>query len=173
MTPKTVHTPFSQNKTTRREALALALSAGLSALIGVPSTARAQNTSDEAAFASLGALLDTFLPEDDLSPAATAVGVATDLRAFLSANGQLEQLFIIALNWMDGLAQVPFWQLSFAERTEILTYMSAADYNQIPGRFYHIARALAVEFYYATPESLAGLGLNPSPQPEGYLPPWR
>ena len=51
-------------------------------------------------------------------------------------------------------------------------YYADPDYNQIPGRFFHIVRAFAVELYFAKPEAISGYPLNPAPQPAGYLPPW-
>ena len=57
-------------------------------------------------------------------------------------------------------------------RDEILAALAEADFNEIPGRFYHLMRAFAVEFYFSHPEAFAGYPLEPAPQPMGYPPPW-
>ncbi|MFN7224756.1 MAG: gluconate 2-dehydrogenase subunit 3 family protein [Paracoccaceae bacterium] len=121
---------------------------------------------------SLGAVLDVLLPDDSVTPAATAVGIDRDLRDFLAENDLLTQLFGAALGWMDQISGGSFSTANPDVQHDLLSQMSESDFNQIPGRFYHIIRALAVEFYYARPEALAGLPLNPAPQPLGYPPPW-
>lgn len=151
----------------RRQALVATLSAGLAPLL--PGALAAQG---EDALASLGAVLDTLLPDDGLTPAASALGIEADLRALIAGNDLMTRLFAAALGWMDGLAPMPFRDLPEPDRVAILDAMATADPNQIPGRFYHILRALAVELYYARPEALAGLPLSPAPQPLGYPPPW-
>ncbi|MFN3844686.1 MAG: gluconate 2-dehydrogenase subunit 3 family protein [Paracoccaceae bacterium] len=152
---------------TRRQALSLSLSAGLAAVL--PDVAAAQASDD---LTSLGAVLDALLPDDGVTPAATALGIEHDLRGFLAGNDMLTQLFGAALGWMDQISGGSFRTASPDEQHDLLSQMSDADFNQIPGRFYHIIRALAVEFYYARPEALAGLPINPAPQPLGYPPPW-
>lgn len=143
----------------------MALSAGLAPLL--PRAGLAAGPGD---LASLGAVLDRLLPADDLSPSATALGIDAEIAAFLGDEGPLLQLFALALDWMDGLDGRPFRDLPTMRQAQILDAMAAGDPDQIPGRFYHILRALAVEFFYARPEALGGLPLHPAPQPEGYPP---
>ena len=149
----------------RRRALAVMLSAGLAPLLP-----RAAFASGQGGLASLGAVLDRLLPADDLSPSATALGVEGEIAGFLGDEGPLLQLFTLALEWMDGLDGRPFRDLPPMRQAQILDAMAASDHDQIPGRFYHVLRALAVEFAYARPEALGGLPLHPAPQPEGYPP---
>ncbi|MGQ0565861.1 MAG: gluconate 2-dehydrogenase subunit 3 family protein [Gemmobacter sp.] len=148
----------------RRAALSAMLSVGLAPLLP-PSAAWA-----DAPHAALGAVLDTLLPDDGLTPAATALGLDAELRDLLAGNDLLSRLFATALDWMDSQGPRPFRDLSPADRTAMLAAMAASDPNLIPGRFYHVVRALAVELYYARPEALAGLPLRPAPQPFGYPP---
>ncbi|MGV8989420.1 MAG: gluconate 2-dehydrogenase subunit 3 family protein [Cypionkella sp.] len=149
----------------RRRALVLMLSAGLAPLL--PQSGLASGPQD---LASLGAVLDTLFPSDALCPSATKLGVDAKIRDALGSESPLLQLFTVALGWMDGLKDRPFRDLPPAQQAEIVEAMAASDFNQIPGRFYHIARALTLEFAYATPEALGGLPLHPAPQPEGYPP---
>lgn len=149
----------------RRRALLLMLSTGLAALLP-----RAGFAAGQQEFSSLGAVLDTLFPADAFCPSATALGVDVQIREALGDEGPLLQLFALALGWLDGLDDRPFRELSPARQAEIVEGMAASDYNQIPGRFYYIARAMTLEFAYATPEALGGLPLHPAPQPEGYPP---
>lgn len=152
---------------TRRQAMLATLSAGLAPLLPPPACAEVNDP-----FASLAAVLDTLLPDDGLTPAASALGIEAELRGLIAGNDLVLQLFAAALGWMDSLAPVPFRDLAEVDRAAVLDAMAGADFNQIPGRFYHILRALAVELFYARPEALAGLPLASAPQPLGYPPPW-
>lgn len=151
--------------TERRSALLMMLSTTLATLL--PQTGLAAGPQD---LASLGAVLDTLFPSDALSPSATELGVDAKIREALGSEGPLLQLFTLTLDWMDGLDDRPFRDLPPTRQAEIVEAMTSSDYNQIPGRFYHIARALTFEFAYATPEALGGLPLHPAPQPDGYSP---
>lgn len=152
----------SQN---RRRALILMVSAGLVRLL--PQPARSAGRQD---LASLGAVLDVLFPADALCPSATALGVEDQIRQVLDGEGPLMQLFTLALQWLDALDGQPFRDLPPPRQARIIETLASSDYDQIPGRFYHIARALTVEFAYAMPEALAGLPLHAAPQPEGYAP---
>ena len=149
----------------RRRALVLMLSAGLAPLL--PRMGKAAVSQD---LSSLGALLDTLFPADALCPSATELGVDVKIREALGSEGPLLLLFKLAIDWMDGLHDRSFRDLPTAQQAEIVEAMALSDFNQIPGRFYHIARALTFEFAYAEPDALGGLPLHPSPQPAGYAP---
>lgn len=121
---------------------------------------------------SLGAVLDSLLPADEFSPSATDLGLEVEMKRLIAENELLVRLFTLALGWLDGIGTRPFRELDEKRQVEILTAMAASDFNQIPGRFFYIVRALAVELYYARPEAISGYPLNPAPQPAGYPPPW-
>jgi hypothetical protein len=153
-------------KPTRRAVLMVTLGAGLSSLC---SALHAQAVPPS----SLAALVDALLPADDMSPAATALGVDAEISDFVAGSEMMTRLFAAALDWIDQLADRPFRDLTALQQAEVLTYLQTADFNAVPGRFYHILRALAVEFYFARAEVLGGLALNAAPQPDGYMQPWR
>ncbi|WP_295537306.1 gluconate 2-dehydrogenase subunit 3 family protein [uncultured Thioclava sp.] len=149
----------------RRAVLMGLLSVGLASVCG-------SAVADTAPMASLTSVVDTLLPADDFSPSASALEVDRDIADFVAENEMMTRLFVAALNWMDHLTDKPFHALTLSQQTEVLTAMESADFNAIPGRFYHILRALAVEFYYARSEAIVGFPLDPAPQPNGYPPPW-
>lgn len=152
-------------KAKRRSVLMGMLSVGLSSVC----RAAVANTTP---MASLASVVDTLLPADDVSPSASALGVDRDIADFVADNEMMTRLFVAALDWMDNLGDEPFHNLPLSQQVEVLTFMESADFNAVPGRFYHILRALAVEFYYARAEAVAGLPLDAAPQPNGYPPPW-
>jgi hypothetical protein len=156
---------MSMMKAKRRSVLMGMLSVGLSSVCGAA-------VANAAPMASLASVVDTLLPADDVSPSASALGVDRDIADFVAENEMLTRLFATALDWMDQLADRPFHDLTLSQRVEVLTFMEGADFNAVPGRFYHILRALAVEFYYARAQAVAGLPLSVAPQPNGYPPPW-
>lgn len=152
-------------KAKRRAILMGLLSVGLSSVCG-------SAVASTSPMASLASVVDTLLPADDVSPSASALGVDRDIAAFVAESDMLTRLFVAALDWMDHLADRPFQDLTPSQQVEVLTFMESADFNAVPGRFYHILRALAVEFYYARSEAVVGFPLNAAPQPNGYPPPW-
>ncbi len=154
---------------TRRAALTALLGGALLSL-APPRAALAQDVRIDAR--ALSAFIDVLLPADELSPAASALGVPHDLIALADGVAPFQRLIALACGWLNGLGDVPFADLPEVDRMRIVTWMSTADFNQIPRRFYHLVRLSAIELYYAHPESIAGFPLNPAPQPQGYPPPW-
>lgn len=153
---------------TRRAALRAALGAS-AATLAPPALAQWREGS---AYPSLTAVLDTLLPADALTPSASALGVAREITDFIAGSEPLQRLFAAALDWMDAQGGRPFRELPAMQQAVLVQAMADSDPDRIPGRFYHVLRALAVEFHYARPEAIAGLALNPAPQPLGYPPPW-
>ncbi len=152
--------------TSRRELLLTSVSAGLSGLC-LPALAQQGDVR------TLGAVLDTLLPADEFSPSASDLGLEIEMERLIAGNDLLIRLFTIALDWLNSVDDRPFQDLDAARKVEILTAMAASDYNQVPGRFFHIVRALAMELYYARPEAISGFPLEIAPQPAGYPPPWK
>ena len=74
--------------------------------------------------------------------------------------------------WLDGLDPRGFAGIPPDTQTNVVTFMTRADPNEVPRRFYHLTRQIAVELYYAHPAAIAGYPLATAPQPAGYPPPW-
>lgn len=149
----------------RREAL-VAMAAPL--LVGFQPAA-AQPT---VARGILAHFLDLIIPADDVTPSASALGVHTELEDAVRSHALLSQLFDYGLSWLDQAGGRSFLTLPPETQQAILTHAAQADFNQIPGRFFAVARLLATEIYFSKSEVIAGLPLNKAPQPDGYLPPW-
>ncbi|KEO52634.1 hypothetical protein TP2_06760 [Thioclava pacifica DSM 10166] len=122
--------------------------------------------------ATLDAYLDILLPGSEGTPSASALGVGAELRAEIEPGSLSERLIAAGTMFLDSVGPARFADLPPAARDEIVDWLAQADYNEIPGRFYHVTRLLAVGFYYIHPEALSDLPLEPAPQPVGYPPPW-
>ncbi len=121
---------------------------------------------------TLAAFLDVLLPDDGVTPAASALGVPGGIEDIAGDVEPLRRLIALACDWLDQVADAPFHALADADKQAIVAWMSTADYNEIPRRFYHLTRQLAVELAYSHATGVAGLPLAAAPQPMGYPPPW-
>lgn len=153
----------------RRRALLVSLGAALVPLAAMlPAMADAGGPDP----ATLDAFLDVLLPADDLSPAASALGIGAEITDFATESPLFERLLAAGCQWLDALDARRFAELPDETQTAVVTFMSTSDFNEVPRRFYHLTRLLAVEFYYARAEAIAGFPLAVAPQPAGYPPPW-
>lgn len=122
--------------------------------------------------ATVRAFLDILLPRDALSGSANDLGVHDKLLAFARTDASFGRLLSVGSQWLNMTGSVPFARLSGDQQTAIVTWMSAADWNEIPRRFYELVRQIAIELYFSQPGSWAGLPISRPPQPLGYPPPW-
>ena len=152
----------------RRKVLQAIAGTALALLAPLPGAAQTQEPNMQV----LDAFLDTLLPQDAFSPAASSLGIGQDLVALGPAGSDWHRFLGLGTAWLDGLNAAGFAQLPPDARVRILEWMQQADTREIPGRFFQIIRRLAIELYFTHPASLAGLNLNTAPQPEGYPPPW-
>lgn len=156
---------------TRRQALLSLVALWLSPTVpGLSGTASAQGAADPVGL--LDAYVDILLPADNLSPAASALGVGQSIWTVAADQPLLAELILRVADWLDATGAGRFVDLSTEDQTTVVAYMEKADVDHLEGRFFQLIRLLAIEFYYAEPAALAGLPLNPTPQPEGYPPPW-
>lgn len=155
---------------TRRRALIGALAASLSGPVWAQ-----QLTADKDAIdaATLAAYLDVLLPADAHSPAASALGIERDIIQFAQQLALFSRLLSLGTQWLNQTGRGAFHNLPLSDQAKVVDWMATADRDQIPGRFYHLVRLTAVEFYYDRPAAQGGFDLNPSPQPAGYPPPWQ
>lgn len=120
----------------------------------------------------LNLVADTILPADELTPSASAIGAVDDVLEMVRGHQMLSQLMAFGLQWLNQVQGTALSTRSVEDRERLLLAAAESDFNQVPGRFFHVLRVLLLEAYYAKPEALAGLPINEAPQPEGYLPPW-
>jgi hypothetical protein len=123
--------------------------------------------------ATLAAYVDTLLPADALTPAASALGVHRELTGIAAADAGLRQLFETGCDWLDRAAAEAFHNTSPRVRETVVAWMADSDPEQGPRRFYEIVRQRALEAYYSHPAAWGGLPLTAPPQPLGHPEPWR
>lgn len=154
----------------RRRALLGALA------LGLPGPVWAQQISDPPDGIdpqSFGSYLDVLFPADDVSPAASALGVHSDIIDFARDAPQFQKFLAAGTGWLNNTGRGPFHSLPLSDQERVVAWMSTADRNTLPGRFFLLVRLTGVEFYYSKPEVATSFGLNAAPQPAGYLPPWQ
>lgn len=152
----------------RRDVLLRLASGCLVSLVYTPVVAQTATVKRQ----TLDSVVDTLLPADDVTPSATALGVSDELMLLAPKGSNLHRLFALGTTWLDELDSRSFAELSTETRQDVLRYMEQADYNEVPGRYFQLLRQMAMEIYYAQPQTYAELALNPAPQPKGYPPPW-
>lgn len=117
--------------------------------------------------------LDTLLPADALTPAATELELDTELLAALARlPARHSRLCQQGLEWCEQQAREHYDQdfalLGAAECDAILQQAAEAPAASMPARFLQRLRDQAFELYYAHPEALAGIAGGGPPQPLGY-----
>lgn len=122
--------------------------------------------------ATIAAFLDILLPRDALSGSASDLGVHDRLLAFARTDANFGRLLSLGSQWLNMTGGEPFAVLSGDQQSAIATWMSTADWNEIPRRFYELVRQIAIELYFTQPAAWAGLPIFRPPQPLGYPPPW-
>lgn len=150
----------------RRDAL-IAFASSIAAATALPVAAQASIDRN-----LMVLVADTILPKDDLTPSASEIGAVDEVLEMVQGHPMLQQLMAFGLQWVNQVQGRPFKSLSPEDREGLLLAASESDFNQVPGRFFHVIKVLLLEAYYSKPAALVGLPLHPAPQPEGYLPPW-
>lgn len=120
---------------------------------------------------TLGAFLDTLLPGDDLSPAASALGIP---RALLgdARTGSYARLLGIGCAWLDAQGRkrygAPFAALTEAQRVTVVVAAEAAPAGRPEQVFLTAVLADCHRRYYSDPRSWPALGYAGPPQPMGF-----
>lgn len=117
--------------------------------------------------------LDTLLPADALTPAATELDLDTELLATLARlPARHSRLCLQGLEWCERSAREAYGRdfalLDTAECDAILQQAAEAPVQSMPARFIQRLRDQAFELYYAHPEALTGMAGAGPPQPMGY-----
>lgn len=150
------------------------LSLGLQSipLLTMRSVFSAQPTSLSLKYDTLLALIDTLIPEDDLTPSASRLGLDRQLVHHAQSFENYMALIALGCQWLDDRAQadqhVSFQHLVEAQRHSIVALAERSLPGSIPRQFFDHVRADLFTFYYSHPDILPSLGLQGAPQPYGY-----
>jgi hypothetical protein len=149
------------------------LAGGATAAAAPTCSSAARPATSDPLIATLTAFVDTLLPRDALTPAASELGVAAAVLRQSSANADYRRLVEDGCAWLDRAASGNFAAASPAIRVEAVTRMTALPWEAPPRYFYEALRQRALELYYSDPRSWGGLAIVRPPQPVGYPDHWK
>jgi hypothetical protein len=166
-------TGFRQWATSRRRFLAATLLGGLlteaRGALGAVIAPRRQPALDP--LRSLPAFLDTLLPADGESPAATALAVDRKVLAAL-AGRPYRRLLVQGCLWLDREARrrggTDFAGLGQDARDVIVAFADSRRAGSPPRAFFETVRRAAFTAYYADARSWPDIGYDGPPQPAGF-----
>ena len=154
----------------RRATRALAFGAAALASADLPALAAAGISGDsDRIVRTFTAFCDTIVPADELTPAASALGVPKTILAELAGIALAERLLAAGCAWLDAACAGNFAQADEASRVAASERMAALPWESPPGRFFAVMRNTVMADYYAQPESWRGLALDRPPQPLGFF----
>lgn len=120
----------------------------------------------------LEAWIDTLLPMDEVSPAASEFGVDADIANKARDDPSYLRLISKGCLWLDQQARKRgmqgFAQLDEAGRERIVSLAEQAKTRSVPRAFFERTRSDAFQYYYARPESWDMLNYAGPPQPQGF-----
>ena len=122
---------------------------------------------------TLAAWLDTLIPADDISPAATDVGVHEKLIGRAMLDPAYSRLLAEGCRWLDRSAKTfdgaKFAYLTEDKRIKIVSIAAGANSRSVPRIFFEVSRRESMFHYYAHPDSWTFIGYHGPPQPNGFM----
>ncbi len=116
---------------------------------------------------TLRIFVDALLPADNLTPAASALEVHTQILKDAEQDSALRQLIEGGCQWLEqSIGSLATLDSSQLER--LLQAMSEAGWDSGPKTFFYQIRDRAVMYYYADPRAWVGSAISRPPQPMGY-----
>jgi len=159
----------------RRLMLQLTALAGIRPLAGGAATgggARPEEIHDPAIRRVFAQVIDTLIPDDEVSPGALAAGVDERMVIASEPLPEFRKLVVEGCRWLNqeaaGAGAATFTDLDQAGRDLVIGRMEEAPPDAMQRDFFERVRYGAFLFYYADPISLRGLGYAGPPQPDGF-----
>jgi hypothetical protein len=118
--------------------------------------------------ATFSVFLDTLIPDDGISPSATAAGVLREMQVNMERHRMYLRFIRLGCRWLNVQAGGDFVAMPEADRIRLLQRMSRARSGSLPRRFFDLMRYRAMNSYYRKPVAWKGLAVNRPPQPLGY-----
>ena len=150
----------------RRRRLLLTIAGG--AAVGLAPAVHAAAARADPPNATFIAFIDTLLPADALTPAASALRVPHDILREAAQNANYLGMIESGCAWLDRAAGGSFAVSSTETRDATVAKMALLGWDAPPRYFYEVLRQRAIELYYAHPASWGGLAITRPPQPIGY-----
>lgn len=117
--------------------------------------------------------IDTLIPADEVSPAASELGVSTQVTVKALGNPNYLKLIQAGCRWLDKQARTRggknFATIDVADRERVVRLAEQATAKSLPRMFFEHTRQDAFHFYYAQPETWVMLNYPGPPQPHGFM----
>lgn len=127
----------------------------------------------ESEFAAFTAFVDTLIPADRHSPAASELDVP---RRMIETNRRQPvylKLVRLGCRWLDrrakAIGRTTFSALDDRRREMIVEQAARLTAKGLPNAFFRVVRHNAMVLYYSTAESWPALGYDGPPQPDGFM----
>ena len=118
---------------------------------------------------TLAAFLDTLLPNDELGPSASMVGITGSLLKDAEESPLFAKLLTNGCAWLNAQSSGSYVLLPVTYKAQLVSWMEKqAPKSTIPSLFYTHIRYRALSYYFAMPEIQTSFGLPSPPQPAGY-----
>jgi hypothetical protein len=156
----------------RRDAVRRVAQATLAAALGELSglaVAAAPAAAGARTARTLAAFCDTIVPADELTPAASALGVPEAIRAGMQGHALAERLLLAGCAWLDEATGGDFAAAAEPDRVAACERMQSMSWESPPGRFFALLRNTIMATYYADRRAWRGLALDRPPQPLGFF----
>ena len=117
--------------------------------------------------------IDTLLPADEVSPAASELGVSSRVTGKALGSSYYLKLIQAGCHWLDRQAQKrggkTFAMLDVSEREHVVRMAEQATAKSLQRIFFEHTRSDVFHFYYAQPETWVMLDYPGPPQPRGFM----
>jgi len=117
--------------------------------------------------------IETLIPADEVSPAASELGVSSLVTVKAIGNPNYLKLIQAGCRWLDKQARSRggknFATIDVADRERVVRLAEQATAKSMPRMFFEHTRQDAFHFYYAQPETWLMLDYPGPPQPQGFM----
>lgn len=116
----------------------------------------------------LAQFVDILIPEDELTPAASALGVHQQIWQLTRSDPLMKRFILQGCHWLDRQSRGSFVALPPLTQQKLVNWMANQPDTSYPFLLFNRLRHHAMGFYYSHPDSWGGLPMNRPPQPIGY-----
>jgi hypothetical protein len=121
---------------------------------------------------TLASFLDTLIPEDNISPSASMLGLEHKLVKHAKRIDNYTLLLERGCEWLNlqsqALYRTDFDNLSSSQRESVVGIAENSQQNSIPKLFFERVKYDLFGFYYTESAAVKGFNLRFPPQPSGY-----
>jgi hypothetical protein len=121
---------------------------------------------------TLADYLDTLMPDDELGPGATELGLLDPILDEAMANPDVQTFLEKGVRWLTEEARSQgaedFTGLSEDGRNQLVAAAEAAKFDSLENEFFRATRYIVFRLYYMEPQAWPAIGYDGPPQPVGF-----